>query len=244
MHHHLLHQVQHDQPLTVGIVHASPIVVAGIQAWLESRKLAIVVCVAHTATTGLAVLTALQPKITLLDASLPGMGGIVISRQLRDACVPTAIILINTFPQQIMFEDALKAGIRGLVLQNSAPDYLALAIQTVQKGGISIDPGIAAAFFENGTVDGLKSPTALTHREKNVLRAVAYGFSIKEIAANMGITAKSVETYKTRACDKLGLNSRAQIVRHALRQGWFDVTEPEVAPCFLIAQDQLRTSQP
>ena len=105
------------------------------------------------------------------------------------------------------------------------------AVRTVAAGGTYIDPAVAGAVVE-GYLDPRTTADDATHerlsdREREVLMRVATGFSNKEIAAELGVSVKTVETYKARAAEKLGLKTRVEIVRYAARQGWLQGrTEP------------------
>ena len=198
-----------------------PILLAGMQAWLEVTGGITVVGAAGNGEIAMALLEALRPDVALVDLNLSGIGGLELVRRARLAGLPTRIIIFSASGSPAHLRQALEAGVNGYVLKRSPVEHLVLAIKAVHGGGTYFDPAMAAAFWNGvaGTCPG--GLAALTVRETEVLRAVAFGFSIKEIAGLLGVTGKSVETYKTRACDKLRLSSRAQIVRHALAQGWF-----------------------
>lgn len=206
-----------------------PILLAGMQAWLQNQDGIEVVGAATTGSAAWAFLEGLKPDIALLDARLPGIDGLELAAWLRQAALPTRVILFSACDAPADLRKALEVGISGYVLKRSAADHLLLAIRAVHEGGTYVDPALAAAFWHG--MGGASPPTQLPTRETEVLRAVAFGFSIKEVAGLLGVTSKSVETYKTRACEKLRLGSRAQIVRHALAQGWFaeGATAPEAS---------------
>jgi len=112
------------------------------------------------------------------------------------------------------------------VLKRSAPEELVRAVRAVAAGGTYIDPSIAGAVVEgylgaSSEVEDLPHDT-LSDRERTVLVRVSTGFSNKEIAAELGLSVKTIETYKARAAEKLGLKTRVDIVRYAARQGWLE----------------------
>jgi DNA-binding NarL/FixJ family response regulator len=118
----------------------------------------------------------------------------------------------------------LQAGASGYLLKRAAADDLIHAIRTVARGGIYLDPSLA------GTVlGGLRTPSIragfpggapLSDREEEVLRLIARGFTNREIATQLDVSVKTVETHKARAMEKLGVDSRAGIVAYAIRSGW------------------------
>ena len=116
-----------------------------------------------------------------------------------------------------------EAGV-GYVLKRSAAQELVHALRTVAAGGIYLDPSLAGKVV--GTLVGKRGAKdvvpggELSEREEEVVRLIAQGYSNKEIAARLEISVKTVETYKARSLQKLGLHSRADLVRYALQQGW------------------------
>jgi DNA-binding NarL/FixJ family response regulator len=120
----------------------------------------------------------------------------------------------------------LGMGARGYVLKRSPADGLAQAIRAVAAGGTYLDPAVAG--FVVGASGGADSNLSL--REAQVLRLIARGYSNKEIGAKLALSVKTVETYKTRSLEKLGVRSRVDIVRFAVECGWLgaDVPDPRV----------------
>jgi DNA-binding NarL/FixJ family response regulator len=119
----------------------------------------------------------------------------------------------------------LSLGARGYVLKRAAAEDLVRAIREVARGNTFIDADLADRFHED--VLGRRrhangSSAALTGRETDVLRLVAWGYSNMEIARRLGISVKTAEFYRACAVEKLGLSGRSEIVRYALRQGWIN----------------------
>jgi DNA-binding NarL/FixJ family response regulator len=107
-------------------------------------------------------------------------------------------------------------------------ENLVQAIRTVAAGQRYVDPAIAAragdgARANDGAAGSKKAAPPLTEREREVLKMVARGFTNKEIAGRLGVGVKSVETYKARGIDKLGLRTRAELVRHGSAHGWLEL---------------------
>ena len=179
------------------------------------------------ASSGLAALKLIRekrPDVAVLDISMPELNGIVLSRRLA-ADMPTLRLLVLTLHEDRAYlNQALEAGVQGYVLKRSAPENLVQAIRAVMVGGLYIDPAIAGRVFSAKRSSASKSEApALTDRETEVLKLAALGFTNKEIASRLDVGVKSVETYKARGLEKLGLKTRAELVRYASGQGWLDL---------------------
>ncbi|HTP90933.1 MAG TPA: response regulator transcription factor [Xanthobacteraceae bacterium] len=183
------------------------------------------------ASSGLAALKLIRekrPDVAVLDISMPELNGIVLSRRLA-ADMPTLRLLVLTLHEDRAYlNQALEAGVQGYVLKRSAAENLVQAIRAVMVGGLYIDPAIAGRVFSAKRSSARPSASkseapALTDRETEVLKLAALGFTNKEIASRLDVGVKSVETYKARGLEKLGLKTRAELVRYASGQGWLDL---------------------
>ena len=166
----------------------------------------------------------LHPDVAVLDVSMPELGGAEASEMIRHQCPSTRVVALTRHADPAYVRRLLQAGAAGYVLKKSAADTLISAIRVVSQGGTYVEPGLAGAILQRAFVrhhDGNEIATAtLSAREEEVLRAVAWGLSNKEIAAEIGISVKTVESYKSTALEKLDLRNRAEIVRYALGRGW------------------------
>lgn len=108
------------------------------------------------------------------------------------------------------------------MLKQTAGDALVTAIRTVVAGGTFLDPAVAGKMFDSGSPRRGAVSNDLTAREQEVLKMVVLGHTNKEIASALGITVKTVETHKANVMEKLGIDSRAELVRYAMTQGWLD----------------------
>lgn len=202
-----------------------PIVLTGLRNLIaEADDLALV----GEATNGLLALQLIRdlaPDVAVVDISMPELNGIMLARRLAEECPGVRVMALTLHEDRAYVHQALQAGVRGYVLKRSAAENLLPAIRTVLAGGLYLDPAIAghvcdATASRVGHSTALFSPPELTDRETDVLRQTALGLTNKEIARQLGIGVKSVETYKARAGDKLGFRTRADIVRYAAAQGW------------------------
>jgi DNA-binding NarL/FixJ family response regulator len=211
------------KPVRIALVDDHPVVLAGIRALLQGIPEVELVGEANTAATGLKAICESSPDIAVIDLSLPDISGMELARQIRRQCPEVKIIALTVHEDRAYIHPVLEAGARGYLLKRSAADELLRAIRAVNRGDIYLDPAIA----EKATTDAPELAPSneseggeLSRREEDVLRLVAQGFSNKQIAAQLEVSVKSVETYKARASEKKGLHSRADIVRYGIRQGW------------------------
>lgn len=170
------------------------------------------------------------PDVVVMDVSMPDMGGAEATTRIVAACPRVKVLALSMHEDKSYLRSLLEAGAVGYVLKRSAADDLIRAIRTVAAGGVYLDPSLAGKIVGSFVRKPSRSPppllrgeiegAALSERETEVLRQVAQGYSNKEIAAQISLSIKTVETYKARSMEKLGLDSRVEIVRYALQQGW------------------------
>jgi DNA-binding NarL/FixJ family response regulator len=168
-----------------------------------------------------------RPDVAVLDISMPELNGIMLSRRLAGEMPDLRLLVLTLHEDRAYLNQALEAGVRGYVLKRSAVENLVQAIRAVIVGGLYIDPAIVGRVFDSNRVNKKLAAKkgvspALTDREADVLKMAALGFTNKEIASRLDVGVKSVETYKARGLEKLGLKTRAELVRYASGQGWLD----------------------
>lgn len=166
-----------------------------------------------------------EPDIVVMDLSMPGMNGAQATMKLKQACPRIHVLALSMHEDTTYLRALLEAGASGYVLKRSAPQELVQAIRSIAAGGTYLDPALAgkvtADFVRRrSTLRGEIAGSDLSERESDVLRLVAQGYSGKEIASQIGVSLKTVESYKTRALEKIGIESRADIVRYAALKGW------------------------
>lgn len=161
-----------------------------------------------------------KPDIAVLDVSMPNMGGAEAARAIRARCPATRVLALTRHADQAYLRNLLAAGATGYVLKQSAGETLVQAIHTVARGGTYLEPSLAGGIVDRAIGGRSGSTEALSDREEEVLRGIAWGRSNKEIAAELGLSVKTVESYKATATHKLKLRSRTQILRYALSRGW------------------------
>ena len=202
-----------------------PIVLAGLQNLIASDPDFEMVGTATSGLTALKLIVDKQPDIALIDISMPELNGIALARRLAEDAPSVRVMVLTVYEDRAFLKQALDAGVRGYLLKRSAAENLIQAARAVLTGGIYVDPAIVDRVFVNsaprqGRNGDKPMMPALTERESEVLKLTALGFTNKETARRLDIGVKSVETYKARGLEKLGLSTRAELVRYASAEGW------------------------
>ena len=171
----------------------------------------------------------LSPDVVVLDISMPRLNGLKATEAIKECCPTVKVVTLTRHADDGYVQQLLRAGVSGYVLKQSRSTELLYAIRAVAGGGKYLDPSVADRVLADYrtrphevTRGGAKA--ALTPREEEVLRLIAWGYSNKEIAGRLELSVKTVETHKANAMHKLGMASRIDIVRFALLQGWLEDT--------------------
>jgi DNA-binding NarL/FixJ family response regulator len=204
-----------------------PIVLDGLRNLIRAEPDFELVGEAASGLSALKIIREQRPDVAVLDISMPELNGIVLSRRLNGEMPALRLLVLTLHEDRAYLNQALEAGVRGYVLKRSAVENLVQAIRAVLVGGLYIDPAIVGRVFESKQVNKRLAARkgaapALTDREADVLKMAALGFTNKEIASRLDVGVKSIETYKARGLEKLGLRTRAELVRYASGQGWLD----------------------
>jgi DNA-binding NarL/FixJ family response regulator len=203
----------------VFLADAHPLFLTGVRTLLEGPPDLTIVGEATSGAQALRGIRETSPDVAVLDLSMPEMHGIALTDRLAADEAPTKVVIMSEREDPIYVSRAIAAGARGYVLKRSVGQDLLQGVRAVSGGGLYVDPAIAD-WVVSRPAEG--DTRALTEREREVVRLIALGFTNKEVAGKLGISAKSVETYKMRASEKLEIRTRAKIVRYAMTQGWFD----------------------
>ena len=202
-----------------------PIVLAGLRNLIESEADFELVGTASNGIAALKLICETQPDIAVIDISMPDLNGIMLARRLADEVPSVKVMVLTLHEDRAFLKQALDAGVRGYLLKRSAAENFVQAARAILTGGLYVDPAIVDRVFENSSRRG-RRPTGelsmpeLTGREIDVLKLTALGHTNKETARRIDVGVKSVETFKARGMEKLGLKTRAELVRYAAAQGW------------------------
>lgn len=154
------------------------------------------------------------PELVITDIGMRGMGGIALAGALHDAYPELAVLIVSMHDNLEYVRQAVRAGARGYVLKDAPADELLAAIQAVLAGRVFYSARIARAMAEQSG-----SPLdALTPRERDILNGIGRGLANKEIAANLGVSVRTVETHRLNLKRKLGIEGRAGLVKYAVQQ--------------------------
>ncbi|MDR7522904.1 MAG: response regulator transcription factor [Armatimonadota bacterium] len=201
-----------------------PVLRTGLRALLEQEPDMSVVGEAGDGREAVALAQRLRPDVIIMDISMPGQDGLEATRQIRRLDLPSQVLILTVHAQERYLFPVLKAGAAGYLNKTAADTELVEAVRTVASGGAFLQPGAARRLLEDFVArvqsgeeqDGYDR---LSEREREVLRLVASGYTAREIAAQLSLSPKSVETYRARIMEKLELSTRADLVRYALRRG-------------------------
>jgi DNA-binding NarL/FixJ family response regulator len=165
-----------------------------------------------------------QPDVVVMDITMPGLNGVQATAELKRTCPQIKILALSVHDDTSYLRQLLVAGASGYILKHAAADDLIQAIRMVAGGGVYLDPALAshvvAGYVRVPVATSALLGSELSEREIEVVQRVAQGYSNKEIAAQLTLSVKTVETYRARAMEKLGIDSRSALVRYALERGW------------------------
>jgi two-component system response regulator NreC len=164
----------------------------------------------------------LFPDVLVLDLKMPGVSGLEVLPELRQRCPRTRVLVLSMLAEEQYLLEVLRAGGLGYVPKSAADDELIDAIRSVYRGQVYMraqDARLLLADFVRGDKAGQDGLAALSSREREVLDLTVRGFSSREIGERLALSPKTVDTYRQRLMEKLGLASRAELVSFALSRG-------------------------
>ena len=199
------------------------VVRAGLRFLIEAQDDMEVVAEASDGVVACRLAAELSPDVAVLDVSMPLLGGAQAAERIVRERPATRVLALTVHEDRGYLQQLLQAGASGYLLKRAAADDLIHAIRTVARGGTYLDPSmtskVVGSLLGRPARPGAPS-VGLSEREEEVLRLIARGFTNREIAEQLDVSVKTVETHKARAMEKLGLESRAGIVAYAIQAGW------------------------
>jgi DNA-binding NarL/FixJ family response regulator len=205
------------------VVDDHPLVRRGIREMVAAQADLEVVGEAATAAEVPALLAKQSCDVLLLDLSLPDGSGLEVLKELRRGFPQLRVLVVSTHDPLQYGVRSIRAGAAGYVSKNDPENEIVPAIRAVARTGRYISPRLAEALADFAMLGGGADATrGLSDRELEVLRRLAQGSTISDIAADLSLSVKTVSTYRTRILDKLGLRTTNDLVRYAVERRLFD----------------------
>ena len=202
--------------ITVVIVDDHAVVREGTRQLLEREDGIEVVGAVGTVAEAISMAHQLVPAIMVIDVELPDGSGVMVVRKIVEAGLPVRCLMLSAHDDYVYFSEALAAGAAGYLLKTSSADEFTTAVRTVSLGGVVVDGTLAHRLTGRRHQPEEQLAATLTSREFDVIRALVRGCSNKEIAAELFVSVRTVESYMSAVLAKLGLRSRTEVTLYAI----------------------------
>lgn len=200
----------------------------GLKAFFEEQKQIQfqVVGEASSGEDAIDLAEKLKPDLLVLDLSMPGLGGLETTLEIRKRGIPIKILILTQFAETIYLRRLMEAGANGYILKSARGEELVNAARSVLQGGTYIDPTLAGALVSRALRVEEEKPqgdeeafSRLSPRERQVLKMIGEGLSNKEIASSLDLSVKTVMAHRVNLMDKLGIRNRSKLIQFAIRVG-------------------------
>jgi len=221
------------KPLRILVADDHELVRRGIRGLLRARRGWTVVGEAMNGREAVEKANRLKPDVAILDISMPDLDGLQATRQIREAVPTTEVIALTMHESDQMVRRVLDAGALGYVLKSDLATQLVKAVKNVSAGKLFLTPKVSdivlkAFLTARNQVDTTgHSQVRPTYREVEIVRLLAAGKSNKEIAAELGISIRTVETHRAKIMRKVGVHSLAELIHYAIRHKIFTAPSAE-----------------
>ena len=209
-------------PIKILLVDDHAMFRAGIRALIEAEDRMEVVGEASTGDEAVDRVRELKPDIVIMDLAMPGSNGLEATRRISALELNTSVLVLTVHAEEEYLVPVVEAGASGYLTKTSADTDLLEAIRVVARGQVFLPPKAATLLlrrYKDAEGDDSAGLNDLSTREQEVLALTAEGFSSREIGQKLFISPKTVDTYRSRIMDKLGLSHRSELVRFALKVG-------------------------
>jgi len=213
--------------IKVLLVDDHPLVREGIRACLAKHKKVTVVGEAADGLEAISKAAALSPDIVLLDISMPKMNGVEVTKILRKKHPAVKILLLTMHENRTYIVQAARTGANGYVLKDAPPRELLHALEAVHRGETYFSNSatqVIVSDYTKGETASTSSRQALTQRETEVLKLISEGLSNKEIASQIQVSVRTVETHRERVMRKLNIHSAPGLTKYALSIGLTNIS--------------------
>ncbi|EJL27926.1 response regulator transcription factor [Brevibacillus sp. BC25] len=197
----------------------------GLRVLLESYSQIKIVGESHTGNDAILKANQLEPDVVLMDLSLPnGLDGFTASNEIRKSNPFVKIVILTMHDEEIFVQKAITVGAHGYILKNSHGELLFQAIAEVYRGKRFYKTSVSQEIIDLWLKSDAKTmPSVLTLREKELVRLIVLGYTNKEMADKLLISVKTVENHKTNIMQKLGLDSKHQLIQYAIKNKYLDL---------------------
>ena len=195
---------------------------AGLRALLNAEPDLEVVGEAADGNEALRLAEKLRPDVLLLDISMPGPGGIEVTRRVKRTLPDTRVLILTVHEDEGLLREAIRAGAAGYIVKRAVESELINAIHAVWRGDLYVHPAMTRALLKDLQASAApEQPLVepLTPRETEVLSLIAQGYTNRQIAEKLSISVRTVESHRANITGKLGLRSRVELVRYAREHG-------------------------
>lgn len=211
-------------PIRVLVADDHSVVRQGIRHVLEGAEEFAIVAEAENGNEVAELVAQSKPDVVVLDISMPGLSGIEVTAVLRKRFPKCRVLILSMYDNQEYVLEAVRSGAHGYLLKDTAADDLATAIRSIHSGEAFYSPPIAAKLAaavkgDFSDKDDTGELASLTTREREVLRGIARGLTNKDIATQLGISPRTVETHRESLMRKLGIRHVAGLTKLALETG-------------------------
>ncbi|MCZ6756370.1 MAG: response regulator transcription factor [Gemmatimonadetes bacterium] len=211
-------------PIRVLVADDHSVVRQGIRHVLEGAEEFTIVAEAENGNEVAELVAQSKPDVVVLDISMPGLSGIEVTAVLRKRFPKCRVLILSMYDNQEYVLEAVRSGAHGYLLKDTAADDLATAIRSIHSGEAFYSPPIAAKLAaavkgDFSDKDDTGELASLTTREREVLRGIARGLTNKDIATQLGISPRTVETHRESLMRKLGIRHVAGLTKLALETG-------------------------
>ncbi len=191
----------------------------GIRALLEKAEDIHVVGEAENGQQALQLVQSLQPTVLVMDIAMPGINGIQVLEQLREQNLPTQVVILSMYADEIFVRQALQNGAKGYLLKGSFKEELLLTIRAASRGATYLSPSVSETVLTPPANNSLSPADQLTPREHELLQLIGKGHTNAEIADLLSVSVKTVERHRTNLMTKLDARNIVELIRVAVRHG-------------------------
>lgn len=209
------------KPIKVMLVDDHTLFRAGMKMLLEMEADLVVIGESGEGRRAVGLAAELKPDLVILDISMPDWDGLAVARDLLEKLPGIKILIVSQYENREYIMRATKLGVAGYLLKSAAADELVTAVHSVIQGRKYLDATATAVLME-AWQNGEERNAELTERECEILILTAKGKTIKEIAETLHISPKTVDYYRSKITEKLGVRGRVEMTRYALRHGLID----------------------